>query len=93
MGEMRINCSEWYQFPLLSLGKVTISTIFPVSRAGSQQLHLCWRYGDGGAGKKEEEEEKKKRLTIIHPPIQFSLQQLQHSGASVRPQAESLINL
>lgn len=66
MGKMRINCSEWYQFPLLSLGKVTISTIFPVSRAGSQQLHLCWRYGDGGGGvgKKrgvgKEEEEKKK---------------------------------
>lgn len=68
MGETRINCSELCQLPLLSLGKVTISIIFPVSRAGCHQLHLCWRYVEGGKKKT-----KRKKVDYHTPLIQFSL--------------------
>lgn len=50
MGETRINISEWCQLPLLSLGKVTVSIIYPVSRARCQQLQSLLEICRGGGG-------------------------------------------
>ena len=85
MGEMRINCSEWYQLPLLTGRSHHFHHILSVKgwvATAASLLEIC-----------RGEKKKENRADHHTSHTQFSLQRLQHSEACVSPQAESLINL